>query len=67
MCSMHDVPEVPEGYHGTMVSAVLLQNVFPLFPCNWLAILFPKLYHGRKPVSRLPEALSIAPSPCDEL
>lgn len=39
----------------------LLQNVFPLFPCNWLAILFPKLYHGRKPVSSLPECLLCTP------
>lgn len=26
------------------------RNVFPLFPCNWLAILAPKLYHGRRPM-----------------
>ena len=39
---------------------MLPQNVFPLFPCNWLAILFPKLYHGRKPVSSFSEFLLCA-------
>lgn len=50
------------GWFGIVTAAVAIyigfaelfnetaqRNVFPLFPCNWLAILFPKLYHGRKP------------------
>jgi succinate-acetate transporter protein len=50
------------GWFGIVTAAVAIyigfaelfnetaqRNVFPLFPCNWLALLFPKLYHGRKP------------------
>lgn len=45
------------GWLADPSMCVLLQNVFPLFPCNWLAILFPKLYHSRRPV-RLPRLRS---------